>query len=317
MELFFNELSIDGQFPDLSSFQRAIGRLMTMRNQARRHGRELYCHGNILQAKVTGDQVLPRAVQVMKPNERRAFMQWLTKTGPFWERERIHDSDDFLECQERIVTDTAIGEAAFRRFRGLDYQLVSLIPSSWNDSSLKVWWRQTGEDDRSVSIPNHTTHQQLSSALESSSEAIDSWIRLETHCRRRFPSLTISGSAFDHLDGQPFVKSASERIIVLLDVLEKLKNANDASGNRTAEGHHLYQNYFTGEKARFSDSSDGEKRDFNKEMTFPHPEKPGQSIKCTWHGKIKTPQYRIHFSQPISAHTPLYVVYVGPKITKR
>jgi hypothetical protein len=42
-----------------------------------------------------------------------------------------------------------------------------------------------------------------------------------------------------------------------------------------------------------------------------------EKIFCTWHGKVKTPQYRIHFSWPISAVAPLYVVYIGPKITKR
>ena len=35
------------------------------------------------------------------------------------------------------------------------------------------------------------------------------------------------------------------------------------------------------------------------------------------HGKVKTPQIRIHFSWPITASTPLYVVYVGYKITKK
>jgi hypothetical protein len=32
---------------------------------------------------------------------------------------------------------------------------------------------------------------------------------------------------------------------------------------------------------------------------------------------LKTQQIRIHFSWPIRVDTPLYVVYVGPKITKR
>ena len=38
---------------------------------------------------------------------------------------------------------------------------------------------------------------------------------------------------------------------------------------------------------------------------------------CPWHGKVKSPQYRIHFSWPTTATTPIYIVYVGPKLTKK
>jgi hypothetical protein len=79
----------------------------------------------------------------------------------------------------------------------------------------------------------------------------------------------------------------------------------------------LYAAHFVGEKAWLTDSSDAEKRQFRSELTFPNPEKSGQHLFCSWHGKVKTPQLRIHFSWPIAANTPLYIVYVGPKITKR
>jgi len=52
-------------------------------------------------------------------------------------------------------------------------------------------------------------------------------------------------------------------------------------------------------------------------MTFPDPDVQGETLFCSWHGKVKTPQYRIHFSWPVTAASPVYVVYVGPKITKR
>ena len=39
---------------------------------------------------------------------------------------------------------------------------------------------------------------------------------------------------------------------------------------------------------------------------------------CPWHGKVSTRTLRIHFSPgQIRASDPLYVVYVGPKLTKR
>jgi len=52
-------------------------------------------------------------------------------------------------------------------------------------------------------------------------------------------------------------------------------------------------------------------------MTFRHPEKADETIFCPWYGKVGTPQLRVHFSWPVRADETLYVVYVGPKITKR
>ena len=85
----------------------------------------------------------------------------------------------------------------------------------------------------------------------------------------------------------------------------------------------IYQNYFTGKKegggrgSLFSDSSDSEKVEFKQKLTFVHPGKDKQTLFCSWHGKVQTPQLRIHFSSRILATEPLYIVYVGPKITKQ
>ena len=136
-------------------------------------------------------------------------------------------------------------------------------------------------------------------------------------CLSRFVAITFSTDTFKSLLGYPFLPGVAQRIIERLEVLEKLKNSVDSSGNRTTEGHRLYQEHFTGDKAWFSDSSDTEKRDFKSELTFKHPGKDGSSLFCTMHGKIKTPQIRIHFTLPSQTDPELYVVYIGPKITKR
>ncbi len=102
-----------------------------------------------------------------------------------------------------------------------------------------------------------------------------------------------------------------------LDTLNKSCGCFDEKGKRTAEGDQIYADHFTGEKAWFSDSSSREKNMFRPELTFRHPEQLDEYLFCPWHGKVKTPQIRIHFSWPIAANAPVYIVYVGPKITKR
>ena len=103
---------------------------------------------------------------------------------------------------------------------------------------------------------------------------------------------------------------------MLTKTLDDLCLCFNDDGNRTAEGHRLHEDHYTGAKAWFSDESEGNKQKFKKELTVNHPEKPGETILCPWHGKVKTPQIRIHFSWPIVSEEPVYVVYVGPKITK-
>ena len=122
---------------------------------------------------------------------------------------------------------------------------------------------------------------------------------------------------FDPLVGVPFAKSAADRILALLSILDHCANAFDAGGSRTSEGNRIYRDYFAGDNALFSDSSDSEKHSFRTRLTFPHPDKPGESLFCTWHGKVRHMTLRLHFSWPIRAGEPVYVVYAGPKLTKQ
>lgn len=317
MELLVNDLSIQGQFPDIESFREAITRLMGMRKLCRRFGLELYCHKNMAHAQVTNTLIMPQVIQHFSRQEQSVLMQWLTRNGPYWEDCREHGSDDYFECNDEIVTDCAIGEAAYRCFRAGNCQLASIVPSDWEESPLTVWWRDHGDEDLDVQVINHLDTETLEEALRAEPAPTRSWEDLETNCRARFTNLRLSDDAFSSLLGHPFVPGAAQRIIERLDILHRVKICFDEDGNRTPEGNQLYQEHFTGDKAWFSDSSDDEKRDFKKELTFKHPENTGETLFCTMHGKVKTPQIRIHFSWPVTANTELYVVYVGYKITKR
>jgi hypothetical protein len=87
--------------------------------------------------------------------------------------------------------------------------------------------------------------------------------------------------------------------------------------NNAARFEELRVLWFEGKYARFTDSSNGEKNEFRKRLTFNHPV-TGQEVLCGWHAKIKSPQYRIHFEWPKqNPEDPLFVAYLGPKLTKR
>jgi hypothetical protein len=315
MEVLLNDLSLHGQFASVHDFKNAFKSIMCIRNKMRQFGRELYCHRNLTQAQVTHDLTIQQAIQQFDPNERRAVMGWLTQHGPFWEDERVHDADDYLEYQDQVVTDTALGEAASRCFRGSQYHTFSMTPSNWMFSPIPVVWQRNNVV--SIDVSNHWENNSLETALRAATPAIQSWEQLASVMPSRCANLIFTADSFEPLRGQPFVNGAAQRIVELLETLDKFKTCFDTQGQRTDEGQRLYQDHFTGKKAWFTDSSDSEKNEFKTELTFNHPTNNAETLFCTWHGKVKTPQFRIHFSWPISVDKPLYVVYIGSKLTKR
>lgn len=283
--------------------------------------RDVNCHQRFTSLEPIPGVPMLQAVQKLTQNERKALMFWMTRGGPFWDDpcNRKHPAEDWLECRGDLVTDSAIGEAAYRALNGVECGLVSAAPSNWNYSPVEVIWRRQDEglDDQSATLENLWDTDALEARLQEAPPPIESWVELESSVRNQFTRLTFADSCFEPLEGVPFVGSTAKRIPVLLNILDQLAGAFDEKGTRTPEGHKISQDYFVGENALFSDSSDTEKQHFKDKLTFPHPEDPKESLFCTWHGKARHRQFplRLHFSTPIRAKEPIYVVYVGPKIT--
>ena len=321
VEIFANDLSIRRQFRDLPTFRAAIARLMAMRNAARRFDRNIHCHRTLVNVEPIPGMSMQQAVQHLAISDRRALMVWLTNEGPFWDDLQQHKGDDWLECRGEIVTDFAPGEAAYRTLHGIECGLASATPSSWDFSPIEVIWRRgeaEGLDARSATLENWRDAATLENWLQDAAPPIQSWADLQSFSTTQFRNLTFSDNCFEPLTGVPFVKSSADRILLLLDILDRFANAFDADGARTPEGHQIYQDYFTGigNNAWFSDSSDSEKRHFRRKLTYPHPVDAKKSLFCTWHGKERRMTLRLHFSWPIQAGEPIYVVYAGPKLTK-
>ena len=314
MELLLNDLSIHEQFHDAAMFREAISRIASMRSIAHRFGHELHCHRNTINRQVNSSTSVYEALQRFTRDEKRALLTWLTRQGPFWEDVPTHGPDHWLEVGNEIVTDTAIGEAAYCSTIGIDRRLVSLTPSSWERTPISV--TMLADPHTVIEVDNYWAASELEAALADAEPPITSWSQLESVSISRYRRLRFSNDSFTPLDGRPFVHGAAYRVISLLDTLDRLMGCVDESGLRTSEGNRILQDHFTGSNAWFTDSSDNEKHGFRNELTFPHPDIPGQHLFCTWHGKVRTEVIRIHFSWPVPAGQALYVVYVGPKITK-
>ena len=323
MGLLLNDLSMHGQFNDLDSFRLAIKKIMVIKQVANRFGRDLYCNRNLLHAQVTRDKVMQQAVNELKKDEQRSLMRWLTHHGPFWEDIRNHSGDDWFEYDNDVITDTSVGEVAWCCMNGINRWLISLSPSNWVFTPIQVDWVLGDDDRKTVHVENYWEPGDVELVLQEAPIPLDSWSQLEALARSRCNQLTFSNNTFEPLIGHPFVLGAAQRLLFILDKLNCFAMCFDSDGRRTLEGHEIYQDYFTGKKGGggrgsiFSDSSDTEKEKYGQELTFEHPEDRSKKLFCTWHGKVQTPQLRVHFSWPIRSGEPVYVVYVGPKITKK
>lgn len=317
LEFLINNLSFHGQFLDLAAFRESLKILMQMKELARRFDVEIYSHRSMGTAYIMPDMPMQKAVQCLPPSQRRSLLAWLTKHGPFWDEEKSHGPDDYLECNDEIVTDTAVGEAAYCHLQGVERHLVSLIPSAWDLSPVAVKWHRSDNDFDTIEIRNYCRPDDLEGALACVPD-IGSWNTLKHVTSIRCAHLKFAPNSFEDLSKYPFNPRAAKNLLQRLKILDRLQNSFDAQGKRTAEGNQIHRDYFTGHAAWFSDSSDTEKNACRAKLTFPHPERERETLFCSWHGKVNHhPPLRIHFSGPIRADAPCYVVYVGPKLTMR
>lgn len=321
MEFLLNDQSFHGQFETLDDFRSSLTQLMRMRNLLGQYERELYVCISAVNRFVTYNETVQQIASRLPSEEQKGVREWLNRSGPFWDVVREHASDDFLYIENgsemEIVTGTGIGEAAFRESCGMPCGLVSISPSNWTKTPLRV--KRVKEDSTSVvDVVNHWTYDALNETLNQEPPPWRTWEGLDEFCARRFQRLEIFEDAFSPIKRYPFDREAGEKIIARLDALERLKESYDSSGQLTPEGLELKRCHFEGDNAWFSDSSQTEKHEFRSQMTFKNP-KTGEMNTCFWHGKITTryDPVRIHFSWPITAADPLYVAYIGPKISKR
>jgi len=318
MYLGANELSIHGQF-DRHQFLDLVDTLLRCRELVRSFGSALRCRRELLERPVVGEVPFRELLQQMPPQDvrKRLLLSWLSREGPFVEDDRLHSLDVYFECLSDVVTDSTVAELAHRQlhFPETAPAAVSARPSCMVMDPLTIDLHDDSGRVTPIALRNHTDASMLEAWLKLQERPMQSWADLETRALRECPSLYFARTAFTPLVAQPFFANAANNFLDLLRVLHRLKCCTLPSG-RSPEGQEIYRQFFAKKNAWFTDSSDAEKVDFRGELTFPHPEKDGESLFCPWHGKVQTPQMRIHYSHEISAEKALYIVYVGPKLTK-
>jgi hypothetical protein len=222
-----NDLSMCGQFNEPKVFHDAIDRVMVIRGEILKYGVSLYCHRKLTHALVFPNVPMQKAIGHLSLDKRRALMQWLNSHGPHWEDDRVHSTDEWYDVNGNVVTDTGLAEAAACCARGIHREVVSFQPSAWLYTPIQVRWEEL-PSDQPILVPNHWRIETVRESLDAhASSAIDSWPTLEAYARRGYGRLIFGKDAFRPLDGHPFVPGASDRIQILLDILNKFKSCFD------------------------------------------------------------------------------------------
>lgn len=315
MDFFVNELSLHSQFNSSSTFVSALKEIVSCRSVADRYRHPFWCPRTLAAREALPGLSLREAVrQTRDTNIIRLVMAWLDRHGPFWDDARAHSPDDYFEHDGKVVTDCGLGEAAFRLASEQAAAVVGFADSSFCRSPLQVIWRRSDEFSDALDLLNFWQRAALEAYILDQQATPQSWSELITQARVRYRQLIFVDSVMDGLLGEPFSPTIAERVLVLLGILDRLRSCFDADARFSAEGHQLLQQYFHGDRALFTDESETNKKTFARQLTFRLPN--GETLFCPYHGKISFRYYRIHHSWPIRPDAPLYIAYIGPKITR-
>lgn len=317
MNWFVNDLSLAGQYPTSEAFVKDLKQFLALRNRFPLLALRLFCSRTICYRPVSPNHTFQQAVSISRDKLlTNLVLNWLTKAGPFWEEQRQPVADDYFHYKETDVTEQGLGEVARRQLGGAFANSVSFPAAGFDYSPLPVIQGLLEEPISTVEVTNQWKWDDIQLAVEAAMPPIINWEQMLTEARRRFDFLYLVAACGDPLKPEPFSHYVVERVFELLQVLNEYISCMARTGAPTERTHELMAQHFSGGNSWFSDESTSNKRTFKNQLEFHDPAEPGNKVFCPWHGKIKTPQYRIHFEWPPRSNSKLRVFYIGPKITK-
>ncbi|MBA6098372.1 hypothetical protein H4C80_14690 [Pseudomonas juntendi] len=243
------------------------------------------------------------------------MLSWVTKSGPFWDTQRHFVADDYFEHQNVDVTDTALGEAARATLSGAKSNLISFKGGGFDYRPVAVQHGITEDILGKIELQNEWDFSHIRHILIAATPPPLNWHQMLEQSIHKFENLAFSPLCIDQLLAEPFSSYVVERVFELCKVLDEYAKILRMSGKPTARSNEILAQHFSGEKAWFTDESDTNKRNFAEKLRFKNFDGEGKTS-CPWHGKIKTPQYRLHFKWPLTPGDRLEIFYIGPKITK-
>lgn len=316
MRLYINDLSLSSQFQSPAAFVSNLDDLLRLREGNQVVANCLFCSRDIRLRPVTGGHTFQEAVaSTGDKNLIRRVLAWLGKSGPFWDENRQFNADDYFEHSKVDVTDTSLGEAARVLLAGSQANLVSFQSGGFDYKPVSVQHGLPEDVLGTILLDNEWDFANLRHLISSLAPRPVNWDQMLDQAKDRFDFVEFSESSISSLSAEPFSSCVVDRVFELCRVLNEYAELLSLAKGTSERSNEIVSKHFSGEKSWFSDESVTNKRKFSEQMKF-NPIGGGDKVSCTWHGKIKSPQYRVHFRWPISHGEKIQVYYIGPKITK-
>lgn len=314
MDLHLNDLSLNGQF---DTGEQAVSALLRIFAKTQRRRFRLVIARGLLARPAVGSTSLHTIICAARQTERLLLLNWLGKSGPFSDDEPIETADDLWWLDEDDVTDQGLGAAGRKLLVGEDAASFSLTHTSSSKFERSPLTVLQGFPDEALWIASVVNLWDLADleAFDSSIEIEpENWDNFISACTSRFHNLMIDEQNFaDGLKKHPFHRNVVRRGFVLLKVLDELAGGIGSDGALSETALRLLEEYFQGGKALFSDE-----KPQNESVFFFRDNNNGADLYCSWHGKVKTPQFRLHFQWPVPVgQRYIKVLYFGEKLTKR
>lgn len=319
MRWYLNDASLQAQFVDPKQFENILRELLGARARVPAIKQNLRSTRSLQEALAAPDLSVRQFLQRCTDRDlRTATFNWLDRTGPFVDDDRMEEVDDYFEYAGAEVTSTGLGEAARRTKAGEDCAAYS-FEGGTRDFAVNPLQVDHGlEEERygRYSVKNHWSPEALIEHAVSSAPPITSWSTLVEVARARFRHLDISDLHQNPiLAREPFEASIRDRALALFGLLDAYMAGRSEDGVEGPASKEVIDSHFKGERAYFSGESTTNENKFRREMTFTAAD--GREIFAPWHGKISHRYFRMHFEWPLAPERRrLAVLYLGPKITK-
>jgi hypothetical protein len=318
MNWFVHDSSLVGQYQTQKDFLAHIESLLRLRVAVPIIRERLKCSRSMGERLATATQTF-RQTLLSCPDRtlRRLALDWIDSRGPFLDEDTQIVPDNYFEYLGVDVTNEGAGEAARRLLNGADAATYSFEGGGSDYTPLPIDHGVPEDRFGTISVQNFWSLVALRDSALTAVATVTNWEQAISYARLKFPGLLFSDNLLDFLKRETFTVQLVENIFTKLSKLQEFVDSRNADGTNSEHTDRLISAHFSGEKTWFTDESDTNKRKFAEQLTFIDPLEVKAKIFCPFHGKIKTPQYRIHFPWPlVPGDKRLRIVYIGPKITK-
>lgn len=317
--LIINDLSLKRNVQNASILNQQLIDAVKLVTSVRVAREIIKCSRNLINSIVYNDvSLLKHLVRDFDRDSRFQIMSWLSNHGPFWDDSRTVVDLDSFNLEDVNVTEQGLGEVGRLLSVGINACSYSFDGGELGFSRTPISISHNLEEllVGSYSVENIWNVAGIAEKLKATAPPHSSWESLLLEAVENFKFLSFVEQPHLQLVSTPFSAGASNRIQLLLGVLNQIAENTNDDGSLNEKAKLFHETYFVGEKPYFTDESDANKVDFKKDLTFK--DSGGDDIFAPWHGKINTPKIRIHYEWPRPAKQKnIKILFIGPKVTKK